>query len=178
MWEEAAGVGFDLNIKEMFGMDSGKKLLVSALFALLLPACGSENKSQAVSVTSEQVSLVSGGFMNGDEPGVSIYIGPDEFNFFEITLDRINVKSGYAVKDMGNSVANFSVAANWGGEHYVQSSHHATYTTFQIRSLSPDEAVIELSAKLLSMSSGKFLVLAPSLVHIRGELLQKLTAPQ
>lgn len=157
-------------------MESAKKAIAIAISILALVACDAEQVSHTVHISSDQVALVSSGFMNGDRPGVSIYIGPDEFNFFDITLDRANVIQGYTVQDRRNNVENFSLTANWQGEHYAQSINHATYSSFTVRSLSSTEAVIELSGKLLSVASGTFLVLEPSTVKIRGELLKNLTA--
>ncbi|MHC8346692.1 hypothetical protein [Pseudomonas sp. RT6P73] len=149
------------------------------ILSIFLQACGSAGPmSQDIRVTSEQVRLIGSGWINGDEPGVSLFIGPDDVNFFDVTLERANVKQGYSVDDRRNSVANFSIRANWEGEHYIQSAYRSTYTRFVIRSLTATEAVIELSAKLLSMSSGKFLTLAPSTLTIKGDLLHRLIAPQ
>lgn len=125
---------------------------------------------------SHEVALISGGFMNGDQLGVSIYISPDRRDFFAVTLDRANVTAGYySVED---SVANFSIGASWAGDHYIQSLSRATYSTFVIRSLTSTKAVIELSAKLLSAASGKFLVLALSTIRIHSDLLYKLVTPE
>lgn len=157
-------------------MDNAKKVMASAIFTVFLTACDSnEQASRNVRVASDQVALVSS-FWHGDQREVSIFIGPNEYDFFDITLERVNVEAGYSVVDKRNHIANFSITANWGGEHYIQSAHPATYTTFTIHSLTATEAVIELSANLLSMASGKFLALSPSTVKIEGELLKELVA--
>ncbi|CAI8981077.1 hypothetical protein [Pseudomonas zeae] len=103
-------------------MESGKKIMGGAIMALFVAACGDGEKAEIVSLTSEQVQAVNDGFMMDNKPAVDIFIGPNDLNFVEISLIQANVKSGYKVDDRNNSVANFSITANWKGEHYVQSA--------------------------------------------------------
>src|SRR3546814_3161977 len=75
-----------------------------------------------------------------------------------------------------DSNSELDVSANWGGKYYVQSSKHPTEVTLKITSVTPTEAVIEFSAKLVNASSGEFLKLDNSVVKLEGEALEILTA--
>lgn len=152
-------------------MDTPQKTL-STVLDMLLTAWGNEDKvAYTVQLEPEYVALMSEGVIIDAQPGLSIYLGCDEVNFFALTLKCANVRAGYSVENGRSGVADFSFSANWEGEHFAQSATQETYTTLEIHSLGPSEMVIEISAKLLSIASDNFLIVPPSTVTIRGDLV-------
>ena len=164
-------------------LENAAKLIAVTFLSLFLVACGGDETPQKTASIQpagprvDRVALVSDGeFTLQDKPAVSIYLGDAGENFADITFFRSNVRAGYAVTSVSSNKPELSVTATWDGASYFQSSKHATEAAFKIVSLTPTEAVVEFSAKLVNPKTGAFLMLEPSAVKVEGEMLKRLTA--
>lgn len=164
-------------------MENAAKLIAVTFLSLFLVACGNSDKPQAKSTAkaagltiNKAIHVSDGDSTLNNQPAVTLYAGATDENYFEVTLYRSNVKAGYSATSSSASNPELSVSATWDGANYVQSSKHATEAALKITSITPTEAVAELSAKLVNPSSGKFLELQNSVVKVDGELLKRLTA--
>jgi hypothetical protein len=127
-------------------------------------------------VHADNVILVSGNVNEKGKSVVRLLIGPNDLNYFSITLDRARIKKGHALKKIRGSLYDFTMSAEWKGIGYDESVVHPTYVNFETYSISDKEAILKVSAKLVSVASGKFLTLLPSTIKIEGEPLKKLVA--
>lgn len=160
-------------------MENAAKLIAIPLLSLFLAACGGDESPKQTSAAAgpkvDKVLLVSETTLN-DQPALSLALGGTGENYFDVTLYRSNTHAGYVGSSTSASNPSLNATANWDGKYYVQSSKHPTEVLLKFTSVTPSEAVIEFSAKLVNPSSGELLDLKNSVVKVEGEALQTITA--
>jgi hypothetical protein len=161
------------------------KLFILSTLALLMVACGGGGDVKSTTLDlgsgSEPVDLrvtalpvVKVNSAKFHSVSVFVYDGLTPENHFVFTLECINVKAGYSVDEFYNRDKKLTVHANWSGRHYVESTEFATHAHFTILSITEQEAVIEVSARLLDPQLGAFLKLPQATLKIQGHDLEAL----
>lgn len=141
-----------------------------------IPSASVDTSPHNRHVHADNVILVSGKVNEKGKSVVNILIGPNDLNYFSITLDRSSVKAGSALKEIRGTLRDFTMSAEWEGTWYDESVIHPTYANFEICSISDKEAILQVSAKLVSVESNRFLTLLPSTIKIEGDYLKELVA--
>ena len=85
------------------------------------------------------------------EPTVSIVVGANSRNLFELILLRSNIHVGYAVNSERFSRQEIVLSTHWHGNRFIQSDQHRTAVSLTVSS---QEAVIYLSGKLVNPVMG------------------------
>jgi hypothetical protein len=67
-----------------------------------------------------------------------------------------------------------TVTAFWNERYYTDFSRFPTYTHFVIKSLTAQEGVIEVSARLIDLTTGNFIKLPLTLLKVREADLETL----
>ncbi|MFW8695638.1 hypothetical protein, partial [Mesorhizobium japonicum] len=78
-------------------------------------------------------------------------------------------------KDFADQDRHKVIDANWNGRFYSESRSYPTHAHFTIKSLTQDEAVVEVSARLVHPETGDFIHLPQAILNIRGDDLAVLT---
>ncbi|CAI8981169.1 hypothetical protein [Pseudomonas zeae] len=133
-------------------------------------------RPQDIRVRADQVSRVNATAVAGDAVVVTLYSRLDTQNAFSFSLPREQVKAGYRVDDYYDHDTTLTVTARWNGQHYLESTQFPTYAHFVVISLSPEEAVLEVSARLFKQETDTFINLPLTLLKIQGADLATLTA--
>lgn len=150
-------------------MNAPLKIFVLSTLALFLVACASApsysitDKGLGLAenrVPAKDVSRVTVGSVNFYSVTVFLYAEQTPQNYFSFTLDRANVREGYSSKDVYDFNRKKAIDANWNGRFYSESSHYPTYAHFNIKSLTQEEAVVEVSARLVHPETGEFIQLS------------------
>jgi len=142
------------------------KHLVVALLAFSLLACSDKP------VSLNKVQLTSNGFTLGDYPAGSIYIGPDQENFLDLTLPLHSFRPGYTITSKANNHwKEVSIAATWDGKYYAPSTKHATNFAVAIKTVSPSERkmTFQVSAKLVNPDPEKYMEFKTGVLEISGK---------
>lgn len=121
--------------------------------------------------------VVCGRNILGD-PTVSIVVGSNSRNYFDLTLLRSNIKMGYSVNSENFSHPEILLSTHWHGSRFLQSDQHRTAVSLTIGSITSREAVLYLSATLVNPQTGGYLTLSPSIITVQGADLKKLVAEQ
>lgn len=85
------------------------------------------------------------------------------------------MREGYSNEDLRDSDRQRTIDAPWGGRFYSESRHYPTYARFAITSLTEQEAVVEVSARLVHPEIGEYILLPNPILNIRGDDLAALT---
>lgn len=130
--------------------------------------CSSEPRALTVSKVQRVTDF---DFTLNESPAVSIAIGPDGENYFDLTLYRSNVKSGYAASSKSKNNSAISIEATWSGKNFVQSSKHSTMVSVQVVSIDTANKVanLKVSAVLVNPQTGNFLQLSNSKITVSGQ---------
>ena len=168
-------------------MQTATRLITISTLAFSLIACGAggdvKDADRYLEATNglgpgdirvKAVPLVKVNSANFDSVSVFLYDGPTPDNHFAFTLERVNVKAGYSVNESYNRDKELTVHANWNGRHYTESTKFATHARFTITSITEQEAVIEVSARLHEPDFGSFLNLPQTTIKIQGSDLEAL----
>ncbi|MBL4744534.1 MAG: hypothetical protein JKX87_07905 [Cycloclasticus sp.] len=150
------------------------KFWLVLILSALITGCGSDPEALTVSKVQRVTNF---DFTLNEIPAVSIAIGPNTENHFDITLYRSNIKSGYAVSSKSKSNSTIAIEATWSGKSFVQSSKHSTGASVQIVSIDTHGrvAILKISAILVNPETGELLQLSNSQVTISGENFINLT---
>mgnify|MGYP003385502395 CR=1 FL=1 len=145
-------------------------LLLSAIVA------GCSNEPEPLTVSKVQ-RVTDFDFTLNEMPAVSIAIGPNGENYFDLTLYRSNVKSGYSATSKSKTDSAISIEASWSGKNYVQSSKHSTAASIQVVSIDVASKVVilKISAILVNPQTGELLQLSNSQVIVSGQNFINLT---
>lgn len=160
-------------------------LFSAAILSFACMGCGDNNNTTPdEQLSSDQALVISSvrsvsdyEFTMNNQKAVTVYIGPEESKYFDITLYRKNVKSGYSFSSNSKSNNSVSVSAQWDGQQYVQSSKHNTALSFRIVSLDSKNktALVSLSAKLVNPYEDKYITLSDSEITVTGNDFINLT---
>ena len=164
-------------------MESIGKVLAIISLAYWLMACNDPNRKvlepwRSVAASFHQVKAVADGYNAAGQPTVFILLGSDSGNLLDLYLLRSNITEGYAVQSLRFDHPEIELRAQWNGKRFMQSTEHPTVVNLTIRSITPNDAVIEVSATLVDRVTGQYLTLPPSVVHVQGEYLTALIADQ
>lgn len=160
------------------------KITATLMLAFSLIACGGGNVKQAeysylglgdVRVNPDQVPLVSAVSVNHYSVSVILYAGSTPQSYFSFTLGRENVKAGYSADNFYGSNKKLMANANWNGRYYFDSHRFPTYAHFEFKSLTEQEAIIEVSARLVDTASGDYIDLPRIELKVQGADLEVLT---
>ncbi|MHC8398006.1 hypothetical protein ACYZTX_00525 [Pseudomonas sp. MDT1-17] len=171
-------------------MEALSKSLILTTLALLLGACSANGLNNAHSqlqtvdllgpehlrVQAQQVTKVNVGSVNVYSVSMFLYADETPQNYFSFTLDRADVKEGYSTQDVfeGDRKSK-AIDANWNGRFYSESRRFSTHAHLTITSLTAQEAVVEVSARLVHPQTGDFIYLPPLILNIRGDDLAVMT---
>lgn len=150
------------------------KYFLVFLLSVAITGCGSEHEALTVS----KVQLVTDfDYTLNETPAVSIIIGPNDESYFDITLYRKNIKSGYVASSQSKSDTTISVDAHWSGKLFVQSPNHRTRASVQVVSVDTEGkvAILKVSAILVNPQTGELLHLSNSKVTVSGQNFINLT---
>ncbi|WP_414925764.1 hypothetical protein [Pseudomonas zeae] len=134
--------------------------------------------SQTATVHLKKAKRTIAGRNFDGEPTISLALGSNSRNHFELTLLRANLKEGYTVNSARLSRPEVLLSTQWYGTRYEQSVNHLTHVSLEITSLTEQEAVIVVSGTLVNPESGAHLTVSPSTISIRGAHLKQLLAGQ
>jgi hypothetical protein len=171
-------------------MRTPSKLFATAVLALLVSCDGtdvtkiSENMSRTQAeekpehrrIHVDKVLGVSRSINNNGKAAVTMMIGPNDFNYFSIMMDRSSAKGGVALKEVRGNLINLTLRAKWQGTPFEESTIHPTYANVEVLSVSDTAAVIKVSAKLVSVATGRYLTLMPSTIKLEGDPLKQFMA--
>lgn len=135
-------------------------------------------RPQDVRIRTDQVARVRVIAGEGETAVLILFSNLNTEHGVFFTLDRIKLKAGYRVDDYHNRDKNFTVTAYWDGLHYMESTRLPTYVHFVVQSMSPQEAVIEASARLIAPPTGHFINLPLTLLRVQGADLATLRGAQ
>lgn len=160
----------------------GKALTLTCLVYLLMacndpPLQGLEPR-KSVGASHQQVKRVAGEYNAEGQPTVFLLLGAGRQNLLDVYLLRANIREGYTVQSLSFNRPEIELRAQWKGGRFIQSTEHSTEVNLTIRTLTPDEAVIEVSATLVNPVTGGYLTLPSSSVRVQGAHLQALIADQ
>jgi hypothetical protein len=130
---------------------------------------------QDIRLKADQVTRLSTASVNFHAVSVTLESSQNPHNHVSFTVARENVKTGYSVDDNYDNDKKITVDAIWSERHYAESSNFPTYVHFVIKSLTEQEAVIEVSARLINLPSGDFINLPLTLLRVQGADLATLT---
>ncbi|MHC8346693.1 hypothetical protein [Pseudomonas sp. RT6P73] len=170
----------------------GKLMIITGL-AYLLISCSDKEDNLAVHYGDPNLSPASGLRQTTQinvkyvkrvmaarniigQPTASIVLGSNSRNHFELTLLRSNIKEGYTVRSDRFSHPEVLLSTNWYGNRFIQSDQHPTAVSLTIGEITPEQAVLYLSATLVDPSTGGYLTLSPSMITVRGAHLRQLIA--
>jgi hypothetical protein len=102
------------------------------------------------------------------QPGLHIVAGLNRRNVLHLKLLKADVRQGCV--PMGK----LQLQAHWHQRDYGLSAAHRTEADVVIRSVTAEAMVIELSAILVSGQTGQYLKVSPSVLVLRGPLLDAL----
>ncbi|MHC8398010.1 hypothetical protein ACYZTX_00545 [Pseudomonas sp. MDT1-17] len=128
-----------------------------------------------IRIRADQVTLVRTASVGDEAISVILYSHLDPQNTFSFIWDRVHTKAGYSVDDYKDQDKRFTALADWNGRHYSESTQFPTYAHFVIKSLTEQETLIEVSARLVEPDSGDFINLPLTLLRIQGAQLRGLT---
>ena len=162
-------------------MENAAKFIAVTFLSFFLVACGedtagtnTQKQTEAKKSVNKVLSVTDFEYTLNDRPAVSVTVGADDHNYFGITFYRENVRAGYSVAESGHDLQEISMDGTWDKVLYVQSSKHPTRLNFSIVSITPEEAVIEVSAKLVNPSPERYFDLPKTRFSIQGEQLKHL----
>ncbi|MHC8346709.1 hypothetical protein [Pseudomonas sp. RT6P73] len=128
-----------------------------------------------IRIRADQVTLIRTASVSVEVVSVILYSNLDAQNVFSFTWDRAHMKAGYSVDDYKDQDKTLTLLADWNGRHYSESTQFPTYGHFVIKSLTDNEALIEVSGRLVEPDSGDFLNLPLTVLRIQGAQLKTLT---
>ncbi len=101
-------------------------------------------------------------FTLNSKPSVTLYFGPTDKKFIELTLNRDSIGAGYTGISASRSDLSFSISATWEGLNYVRSTKHETMTLFKLKSIDykTKKAEIMIIANLVDPQTGKYFPIA------------------
>jgi hypothetical protein len=122
-----------------------------------------------LAVTLDNVRSVRTATLDG-MPAIHIVAGSNRRNVLHITLLKAFLREGCV------SMNRAQMQAHWHRLDYRLSDGHPTEADVVISSVTPEEVIIKLSATLVSPMTGKYLKVSPSVLVIRGPLLDAVTS--
>jgi hypothetical protein len=170
----------------------GKALALTGLVSVLM-ACGETehepavqhgdplnrpvlNSGERLGIHVKQVQRVVSGRNLLGEPTVSIVLGANSRNLFELTLLRSNIHTGYTVSSECFSRPEILLSGNWQGNRFLQSDQHRTAVNLTMGAITSQEAVLYLSATRVNPATGGYLTFSPSYISVQGDYLKVLVA--
>ena len=155
-----------------------KTIIMITLFVFFLIGSGCEKEKEQIMI-NKIISVTDFSFTLGDKEAVSIIIGKDQNNFFDITIQRDNVFEGFSVNSTRkNKYQVISADGNWNGKQYIQSKHD-TYIHFSIDKIDKENkiAIISIAGKFIE--SGRLtelLELSKNTFQINGKQFENLVS--
>ncbi|AIC22576.1 hypothetical protein EY04_27810 [Pseudomonas chlororaphis] len=175
---------------ERFLMESIAKLIVIIGLGYLIMTCSTTHntastKSRAMdrshspidqrpNIRFTQLKRVGRAFNASGQPTAYILLGSEDGDLLDIYLMRSAIKNGYSFQSHGLNPAQVELRAHWKGIRFSQSDAYSTLVNLSIESLTPTEAVINVSATLVHSTTGAYLEVASSKISITGEQLNEL----
>ena len=166
------------------------KITITTLLAVwLLTACGGSDKETKQAKQKEKsnsiaevtgnlpVILVSdSSFTLNDKPAVTIYAGPSETEFCDITIIRGSIAQGASQSTSQKSNKDLSVSCEIGGLSYIESSNHPTRASVVFSSVDgqAQNAKVLFTAQLFNLKTKKLLTIDSS-IKIENEHFKNLT---
>ncbi|MHC8403364.1 hypothetical protein ACYZTX_29015 [Pseudomonas sp. MDT1-17] len=134
------------------------------------------NPGERVGINVKQVKRVVSKRNILGESTVSIVMGSNSPNLFELTLLRSNIRTGYSVNSERFSRPEILLSTLWYGSRFIQSNQHRTAVNLTMESINSQEAVIHVSGTLVNPATGEYLTLSPSIISVQGAYLKELVA--
>lgn len=152
-----------------------KKLLYLAIPAILAAGCDNKNTTAESTAPSVSPLLVSSGHTPDDKPTISFYFGSTEENFYDVTVNKENIKPGYTVETYKNNNPEVSVNATFDGSNYFLSSKHETNFSFSISETSAQSDSLEVIASgiLVNPQTDKTLNLPATKITFPAEMVRE-----
>lgn len=170
-------------------MESIAKLIVIIGLGYLLMTCNTTHntastKSSAMdrshslmdqrpSIHFTQLKRVGRAFNAAGQPTAYILLGSEDGDLLDIYLIRSAIKNGYSFQSHGLNPVQVELRVDWKGIRFSQSDAYSTPVNLSIESLTPTEAVINVSATLVHSATGAYLEVASSRISITGEQLDE-----
>ncbi|MHC8403350.1 hypothetical protein ACYZTX_28945 [Pseudomonas sp. MDT1-17] len=179
------------NAMEIYLMERITKFMAIIGLAYLLLTCGhvprlsiagSEDAggyslsvlTPAPSISFNQVKHIAPAFNATGEPTVFVLLSSDDQTLLDVYLLRSAIKEGYSVQSHRSDRPEIELRAQWKGRRFSQSAEHPTIVNLTIQSITPTEAVIDVSGTLVNLATGAYLSVFSTGIRVSGEDLKTL----
>lgn len=156
---------------------------IAALAFIVVLVAGATTFTDTGKIKSKDLKVISVSdydFTMDDKQSVSIYIGESQSNYYNITINRDQVKQGLSLtKDKENYIKSIDATAAYEKNFYyfLIKDDFNSYLKFDIKKLDHDkkEAVISIKALLYNPDSKDEIKLAQQDFNIKGKLFDNFT---
>ncbi|MHC8346618.1 hypothetical protein [Pseudomonas sp. RT6P73] len=128
----------------------------------------------ARSISFNQVKRVAPAFNAGGERTAFLLLSADDQTLLDIYLLRSTLKEGYSVQSHRCEKPEVEVRVQWRGRRFSQSSEHPTVVNLTIHSITPTEAIIDVSGTLINLATGTYVNVLSTGIRVSGENLKML----
>lgn len=131
---------------------------------------------QRPSVRFTQLKRVGLAINATGQPTAYMLLRSESGELLDLYWVRSAIKIGNSSQSYSLDPTQIELRAHWNGQHFFQSDSEPTLVTVSIDFLTPTEAIINVTGKLVHSATGAYLEIAPSRIIVRGEYLNVLFA--